>query len=176
MSRVYLFNLRILEQLKNSWYVPGVGTAAAAAPDPGEEAAARAWRLMYGLMMERKQDIPRIAATFGVNPGAMHALMHLDPDTPQSMSALADILKCDASNVTWLIDRLEENGLAERRPHPTDRRIRTVAITPKGMQVRAAVEAQLFEPPESLRHLSVRDLEALGKVLEKITNEATSIV
>ncbi len=102
--------------------------------------------------------------------------MHLDPETPKSMSALADILKCDASNVTWLIDRLEENGLAERRPHPTDRRIRTVAVTPKGLQVRSAVEAQLFEPPESLRNLSPRDLEALCKVLEKITDEATSIV
>ncbi len=131
---------------------------------------------MYGLMMERKQDIPAIAASFGINPGAMHALMHLDPETPQSMSSLADILKCDASNVTWLIDRLEESNLAERRPHPTDRRIRTVAITPHGLKVRAAIEAQLFEAPESLRNLPSRDLETLCKVLEKITHEATSIV
>jgi DNA-binding MarR family transcriptional regulator len=145
-------------------------------PDAGEDAAGRAWRLMYGLMMERKQDMPAIAASFGINPGAMHALMHLDPETPKSMSALADILKCDASNVTWLIDRLEESGLAERRPHPTDRRIRTVAITANGLQVRAQIEARLFEAPESLRSLSTRDLETLGKVLEKITHEATSIV
>jgi DNA-binding MarR family transcriptional regulator len=155
-------------------------TAAAAQPAPhtgaGDDPADRAWRLMYGLMMERKQDIPRIAAAIGINPGAMHALMHLDADTPQSMSSLADTLKCDASNVTWLIDRLEESGLAERRPHPTDRRIRTVAITRKGLNVRTEIEAQLFEPPASLRGLSTRDLEALCKVLEKIADEATSIV
>jgi DNA-binding MarR family transcriptional regulator len=151
-----------------------VGTAAAAPQN--DDAADRAWRLMYGLMSERKQDIPKIAAANGINPGAMHALMHLDADTPKSMSALADVLKCDASNVTWLIDRLEENGLAERQPHPTDRRIRTVAITPRGVRVRAEVESELFKAPDSLRGLSPRDLETLCKVLEKITDEATSIV
>jgi DNA-binding MarR family transcriptional regulator len=159
--------------------VATTASAAQSVPDgdeAGTDAAARAWRLMYGLMMERKQDIPRIAAANGINPGAMHALMHLDAEAPQSMSALADTLKCDASNVTWLIDRLEESGLAERRPHPTDRRIRTVAITAKGAQVRTEIEAQLFEAPATLRRLSDRDLETLCEVLEKVASEATSIV
>jgi DNA-binding MarR family transcriptional regulator len=34
-----------------------------------------------------------------------------------------------------LIDQLEAAGLAERRPHPTDRRARAIAITPKGRRV-----------------------------------------
>ena len=38
----------------------------------------------------------------------------------------------DPSTMVSLIDQLETAGLAERRPHPTDRRARAIAITPKG--------------------------------------------
>ena len=75
------------------------------------------------------------------------------------------------SNVTWLVDRLEEHGLAERRAHPTDRRIRTVALTKKGARVRAQVEAKLFEAPDYMHELSPRDLETLCRILDKIAPE-----
>ena len=85
-----------------------------------------------------------IAAAHGLNPGAMNALLFLEPGQPCSMGALADAWKCDASNVTWLVDRLEEHGLAERRPHPTDRRVRTVALTRKGTKMRTQIESKLL--------------------------------
>ena len=57
---------------------------------------------------------------------ALHAL-----DEPMSMSALADRLGIDASYVTTIADQLEERGLIERQPHPTDRRIKSLALTPR---------------------------------------------
>ena len=118
-------------------------------------------------MMARKQQFPQIAASFKLNPGALHALLTLDPEAPQSMSALAGGWGCDASNVTWLVDRLEENGLVERRPHPSDRRVRTVALTPKGVEVRAQVETMIYEAPAAIAALSPTDLETLCRVLRK---------
>jgi DNA-binding MarR family transcriptional regulator len=126
------------------------------------------WRLFTSVMMTRKEQFPALAASFGLNPGAMHALLQLDPSEPQSMSSLAGAWKCDASNVTWLIDRLEENGLVERRAHPHDRRVRTVVLTRKGAKVRTQIEARMFEAPEPLRQLSARDLETLARILHKI--------
>jgi len=123
---------------------------------------------MTAVLVARKEQFPQIAASFGLNPGAMHALLSLDADEPKSMSSLAGSWKCDASNVTWLVDRLEEHGLAERRLHAHDRRVRTVALTRKGAKVRAQIEARLFAPPESLRDLSARDLDTLCRILEKI--------
>ena len=67
--------------------------------------AAEAWRLITAVMMARKEQFPQIAASFKLNPGALHALLTLDPDEPRSMSALAGGWGCDASNVTWLVDR-----------------------------------------------------------------------
>jgi len=143
------------------------GTGEEATPLVGGDAATEAWRLMTAVMMARKQQFPQIAASFKLNPGALHALLTLDPEAPQSMSALAGGWGCDASNVTWLVDRLEENGLVERRPHPSDRRVRTVALTPKGVEVRAQVETMIYEAPAAIAALSPTDLETLCRVLRK---------
>ena len=129
------------------------------------------WRRMTDLFLSRKHQVMEISAAHGLNPGAMNALLFLEPGQPCSMGALADAWKCDASNVTWLVDRLEEHGLAERRPHPTDRRVRTVALTRKGTRMRAQIESKLFEAPASFRDLSVSDLETLGRILRKLAPE-----
>ncbi len=142
--------------------------AVSSEPTRGCDPADEVWRLLTNVMMVRKEEFPALAASVGLNPGAMHALLQLDPDEPQSMSSLAGAWKCDASNVTWLVDRLEEHGLAERRAHPGDRRIRTVALTAKGAEVRAQVEARIYEAPEMLRSLSAKDLEVLAKILRKL--------
>lgn len=134
----------------------------------GGDRATEAWQLMTALFADRKEQFPAIAASVGLNPGAMHALMSLDPDEPKSMGVLADAWKCDASNVTWLVDRLEERGLAERRAHPTDRRVRTVVLTRKGVKTRASVLAMLHEPPEAIRALSPTELATLCELLRKV--------
>ncbi len=126
-------------------------------------------------MMARKEQFPEIAASFGLNPGALHALLSLDPAEPRSMSSLADGWRCDASNVTWLVDRLEERGLVERRTHPTDRRVRTVVLTKKGVSVRKQVEALIYEPPPAISALSDTDLDDLCRVLEKAVPAAAKL-
>jgi DNA-binding MarR family transcriptional regulator len=132
------------------------------------------WRRMTELFLSRKHHVMEIAAAHGLNPGAMNALLFLEPGQPCSMGTLVDAWKCDASNVTWLVDRLEEHGLAERRPHPTDRRVRTVALTRKGTKMRAQIESRMFEAPPSFRELSTSDLEALRRILNKLAPEPHS--
>ena len=132
--------------------------------DPANDA----WRRMTELFLSRKHQVMEISAAYGINPGAMNALLFLQPGEPCSMGTLADAWKCDASNVTWLVDRLEEHGLAERRAHPTDRRVRTVALTRKGTRVRAQIEGKLFEAPASLRNLGAHDLDTLVRILRKL--------
>ncbi len=142
---------------------------------PDVDLANDTWRRMTELFLSRKHQVMETAAAHNLNPGAMNALLFLQPGEPCSMRTLADAWKCDASNVTWLVDRLEEHGLAERRPHPTDRRVRTVALTRKGTRVRAQIESTLFEAPASMRQLSEHDLETLGRILRKIAPAPESL-
>ena len=48
---------------------------------------------------------------------------------------LAQKLKCEPSNVTGIVDRLEARGLVERRPDPADRRVKLAAATEEGRRV-----------------------------------------
>ncbi|WP_442875777.1 MarR family transcriptional regulator [Actinoallomurus sp. NBC_01490] len=53
---------------------------------------------------------------------------------------------CEPSNVTYVLDRLEGQGMIERRPHPTDRRAKQLVLTPVGRRYRADVLARLKRP------------------------------
>src|SRR5919204_5994412 len=84
--------------------------------------ASEAWALMFELMHVSKQRFMAIASEFDLSPPQVMALRHLDPDEPKPMSELALALRCDNSNVTGIVDRLEDRGLVERRPGERDRR------------------------------------------------------
>jgi DNA-binding MarR family transcriptional regulator len=125
------------------------------------------WRTMAGFALARIQRGPHLAILreIGLTPGHLKALSVLDPDEPRPMKAMSDALLCDPSMATWFVDRLEEKGLVERRPLPSDRRVKTVVLTPRGVRTRAMVTAALFEPPEELLALDGERLAALKAAL-----------
>ena len=84
------------------------------------------------------------------------------------MSDLADAWGCDASNATFIVDRLEERALAERRTVATDRRVKLVVLTSRGAAIRGRVLQRFFEPPPELLELSRADLEALREAAARL--------
>jgi len=62
----------------------------------------------------------------------LHVLGTLASRGPTMMRDLADQLGISARNTTALVDALEEAGLVERQPHPTDRRATLVRVTEGG--------------------------------------------
>jgi DNA-binding MarR family transcriptional regulator len=137
-----------------------------------DQLAAETWRRLHDFFWQRKDEHLGVLREMGLTPGHMKALFVLDLGEPRPMGALAESLVCDASTVTWLVDSLEERGIVERRPLPTDRRVKTVALTPLGAKTKAELLDRLYEPPQVLRDLDSADLEALIAVLEKIPDEA----
>ncbi len=51
---------------------------------------------------------------------------------PLSLGQLAVFASCAKSNITQMIDRLEDDGLVTRKPDPEDRRAVLAVLTPKG--------------------------------------------
>src|SRR5262250_641164 len=72
-----------------------------------------------------------LCAEFDLTPAQGHALRVIDPDRPVPMSALAEALLCDASNVTGIVDKLEARGLA-KRGQAEDRRVKVLTLTEQG--------------------------------------------
>lgn len=86
-------------------------------------------------------------------------------DQPRSMRELADGMHYDASTITSLIDRLEERGLVRRSPHPTDRRVKHISLTPAGRAAQARNEERLFDRLPLLERLSADQQRALRDLL-----------
>ena len=132
--------------------------------------AARAWSLLLDWFVANRDRTATIAADFSLTLGDMRTLLTLDPDQPKPMGALAGDWKCDASNVTWLVDRLEDRGLVERRMSTVDRRVKTVVLTEVGQRTKEDLLARIHHPPDELLALPSGDLEALTRALEKLTH------
>jgi DNA-binding MarR family transcriptional regulator len=106
----------------------------------------------------------RVAEQLGLTAAQAIALREL-PE-PRTLRALADRMHCEASNATFVADRLEAMGLLERRPHPTDRRAKLLHLTPEGASVRKQVIKHLnIDSP--LGHLNAEEQLVLRDLLTR---------
>jgi MarR family transcriptional regulator, transcriptional regulator for hemolysin len=58
------------------------------------------------------------------------ALLYIARNEGLSQAAVATMLDIEPIALVRMLDRLHEEGLVERHPHPTDRRVRTLWLTP----------------------------------------------
>jgi len=130
-------------------------------------AAREAWRLFWRIFLEDKRRRWGILSELGISPQQAMALGALEPGQAQTMSALAEALHCDNSNITGIVDRLEAAGLAERRPSERDRRVKAVVLTEKGEWMRIEIDRRAGEPPPRLAALSEDDAVALRDILAR---------
>ncbi|HEX5726906.1 MAG TPA: MarR family transcriptional regulator [Longimicrobiaceae bacterium] len=85
------------------------------------------------------------------------------------LSWLAERLCCARSNVTQLVDRLEAEGLVERRPNPADRRRVVAVITPEGrVRCERGLAARARAQEEALGRLGAGERAALAALLRRL--------
>src|SRR4051812_20658701 len=136
--------------------------------DGGEvEVAREVWLLMSDFVLDRLRR-RAVSDALGMSFGRTRALRRL-ARAPMSMREFADALDIDPPNATVLVDDLESQGLVRRRPSPTDRRAKVVETTRKGKNLARRADAILAAPPPALAALAPEDLEALGRILERVT-------
>jgi DNA-binding MarR family transcriptional regulator len=131
--------------------------------------AAEAWALMQQLFGPQRKRFMALASEHELSPPQLAALKALHPGHPLAMSELAGILGCDNSNVTGIVDRLEYRGLVERRPAEHDRRVKLLALTAAGQELRDEIGDRLHAPPGELAGLDEADQRALRDILRRAT-------
>jgi DNA-binding MarR family transcriptional regulator len=138
------------------------------------DASREAWALMARLFAPTgKPRFVQIALDLGLAPqqaGALRALAQ-----PMAMRDLAVALHCDSSNVTGIVDRLEERGLVRRQADPGDRRVKMVAVTEEGERLRREITRRFAEPPAQLAALSKRDQTTLRDILRRAANAGDAV-
>jgi len=142
----------------------------AASPDRRTQSAAKAWRLMFDFLMRSAPERLESLHKRGLTPNDSRALFTLDEDHGRPIGALAREWGCDPSTATWLVDRLEKAGLAERRPSTEDRRVKLIRLTRKGATATKELMEEYCRPPPEIAALSRAELNALTTLLEKLTS------
>ena len=102
-----------------------------AGPDP--DVVAQTVELFLAMMGRMHQYVIVRSAEFDLSAPQAKALHHLAE--PRTMGELAEILCCDASNVTGIVDRLEARGAVERQVVPGDRRVKRIVLTGAGRRL-----------------------------------------
>lgn len=129
--------------------------------------ASEAWSLVHELMGESRGHFLGVARRFDLSPPQLFALRALRADAPSPMGDLAELLHCDNSNITGIVDRLELRGLVERRPAAHDRRVKHLQITEEGVRIRDEIQAALDGGPNPFAVLAREDQVALRDLLRK---------
>jgi len=109
----------------------------------------------------------------GLHPRHFGVMTMVAAHPGMSQQELHEKTAIDPSSMVAVIDELEALGLAERRPHPEDRRVRTIFLTDLGEQklerVRALagqLQREFFEP------LSAEERRTLHGLLRKLAGSA----
>ena len=134
-------------------------------PAPPAEAD-EAWDIMRELVLdnERRREV---SDAIGMSFGRLKALRRIDV-APRTMGELAVILGTDPPYMTIVVDDLEQQGLVERKPHPTDRRAKLVETTASGKAAARRARDIMNRPPAELSALPEAELAALLRGLRAI--------
>lgn len=133
--------------------------------------AAEAWKRLFTFFMKTRSQRDRLLAQLRLTPNDVRALTELDGTSGRTMRSLAEEWGCDASNATWIVDRLEKRGLVERRAKAGDRRVKLVVLSSAGVKARKQLLDGLFEPPPELLALPRATLEVLRDSLPGGAND-----
>ncbi|MEU1530224.1 MarR family winged helix-turn-helix transcriptional regulator [Streptomyces fagopyri] len=123
---------------------------------------------LIGTVVARYHEEYEDAAAEHTLTGAQARLLGLLSLEPLPMRRLAQKLKCEPSNVTGIVDRLEVRGLVERRPDPSDRRVKLAAATEEGLRVAHSLRESLRFAREPLAGLSREERVSLRDLLQRM--------
>ncbi len=94
---------------------------------------------LFALRTQVHAELKDLAREAGLTDTQTDALWRLSRGREMTAGRLAELLQCDASTATSMIDRLEKRGLVRRVPHPVDRRAKVIQLTPEGCALRDRV-------------------------------------
>ncbi|MEV4681267.1 MarR family winged helix-turn-helix transcriptional regulator [Streptomyces kurssanovii] len=129
---------------------------------------------LIGTVVARYHEEYEQAAAEHSLTGAQARVLGLLSMEPTPMRRIAQKLRCEPSNVTGIVDRLETRGLVERRPDPADRRVKIAAATQEGRSTARRLRDSLDFAREPLAQLTAVERSVLRDLLRRMLGEDVS--
>ena len=120
---------------------------------------------------------PDVLETYHINHSDFMALLYIYSFPGMTQAELADVKHQDRNVIGHTIDRLEENGLAERTKNKADRRTYLLYVTPKGKTAVKECWAYIQKGEDlALSCLSPEERSEFLRLLQKIFESTVSIL
>jgi DNA-binding MarR family transcriptional regulator len=125
--------------------------------------------LLYDSARLLRRDFDRRARAIGLTRAQWSVLAHLSRNEGINQAGLADILDIEPITLGRLLDKLQDTGWVERRPHATDRRVYTLYLTPKVRPVIEQIRALAAETKAvALAGISAEEQDRVVEILARI--------
>ena len=123
--------------------------------------------------------LTRLCSRLGINRTiGRHALLrilHFAPGQRMTQFEVAAEMQVSSSNVTFLVDGLEKEGLVRRVPHPTDRRTVYVELSDEGRRFAERIVPSMARfMSEMLAGFDEHEKQMLAGLLERLRRNAES--
>src|SRR3954467_12042 len=131
-------------------------------------------QLTFGFLLHdtarlMRRDFERRSKDTGLTRAQWAVLAYVARNEGSSQAALADMLDIEPITLVRLLDKLEVAGLVERRPDPTDRRVRRLHLTGATGPLLEQLQALAAEARETaLAGLSDAERQQLTDLLMKV--------
>jgi DNA-binding MarR family transcriptional regulator len=99
-------------------------------------------------------------------------LLHFSKEGVLPLGKMGDRLMLHQASITNLVDRLEQQGLVRRVPHPTDRRTTLAELTAEGRAVVGDATTAVIAAQVGVTELTDRDAKDLHRILRKLRSGA----
>jgi len=134
----------------------------------GEDTNNLSW-LLLRVSLRAKKGLIKLAEAYDLTAMQAFAVCLLNPKSPMPMHSISEMLVCDASNVTGIVDRLLAGKYIERKESDTDRRVNTISLTKKGRELRSKFFQKIIaDHLPTVEKLSAEEKETLTNLLIKI--------
>jgi DNA-binding MarR family transcriptional regulator len=143
-------------------------------PIAGDKAPSTLAFLLSQVGLHAARQFSERIAEVDLHPALFRVLNLVDAAEGRSQQAIGEAIEVPASRMVALVDELEQRGLVERRPHPTDRRIRTLYLTAKGRKTLArGREIAKTHERDLTKGMPAADRKRLTKYLQEIVDGQT---
>lgn len=128
------------------------------------------------LYTESRRITKAVAEQHGLTGPQLAVVKMLEPVGSLSLSELSGLIRARNSTVTGIIDRMEREGLVQRRRSDADRRVIHIVLTPRGQKLARSIPVEpvaIFR--QVLAELSPRDARELGRILGHLARRVAEL-
>jgi len=113
----------------------------------------------------------------GLTPSQWKIILALNITDGLTQKELADKIYVDGSTLVPILDKMEQNGLIERKADPNDRRINRIFLTSKSESTVDSIILIVLQLRKMMyRGVSEEEMNSARKVLDAITKNSDELI